>query len=298
MALKNSGLNQVVGPTTISASTATSAVITVVRDPDHTLGKRFDIKADGSIGKSSNVHLSFGIAVQHHVPTHDDLVKLLKMVGNDPHAAIINAAFHDVAIGEEFLILSESEIVKRLEISKSDRAHQKGVHQVEYDGRSYKAVGRFKENVQPSNWQLLDRDIDHHTPANFAGLDTSAWLSALVPILPGIDRISYVETPSTSSRVLREGKPVAAGNSHIWIYFDNPNDIERARTALMVRAADHGLTWLKPRYSRADSEKVVGQSLTTILDPSVWTPGRLVFDGMPSTGRLSGAFGKSFLPPR
>jgi len=259
-------------------------VITVVRDPDHFLGKRFDTNPDGSISKSSNVRLSFGIAVQHHVPTHADLFELLKTVGNDPHAAIINAAFPDISIGEEFLILSENEIVKRLGISKSDRVHQKGVHQVEYDGKSYKAVGRFKENVQPSNWQLLDRDIDHHTPVNFSGLDTTAWLSALVPIIPGIDQVSYVENPSTSSRVLRECKPVAAGNSHIWIYIDNPKDIERARVALMVRAAEYGLTWLKPRYSRVNADEIVGQSLTTILDSSVWTPGRLVFDGLPSTG--------------
>jgi len=259
-------------------------VITVVRDPDHFLGKRFDTNPDGSISKSSNVRLSFGIAVQHHVPTHADLFELLKTVGNDPHAAIINAAFPDISIGEEFLILSENEIVKRLGISKSDRVHQKGVHQVEYDGKSYKAVGRFKENVQPSNWQLLDRDIDHHTPVNFSGLDTTAWLSALVPIIPGIDQVSYVENPSTSSRVLRECKPVAAGNSHIWIYIDNPKDIERTRVALMVRAAEYGLTWLKPRYSRVNADEIVGQSLTTILDSSVWTPGRLVFDGLPSTG--------------
>lgn len=265
-------------------SSSTSAIITVVRDPKNSLGKRFDITQDGNISRSSNVRLSFGVAVQHHVPKHDDLVDLLKMVGNDPHAAIINAAFHDVAIEEEFLILSESEIVKRLGISKSDREHQKGIHQVEYDGKSYKAVGRFKENVRPSNWQLLDRDIDHHTPVNFAGLDTPAWLSALVPIIPGIDRVSYVETPSTSSRVLRDGKPFAAGNSHIWIYIDDPEDIERARVALMVRAAEHGLTWLKPRYSRVNADEIVGQSLTTILDSSVWTPGRLVFDGAPSTG--------------
>lgn len=44
-------------------------------------------------GKSSNVLLSFGIAVQHHVPTHDVLAGLLESVGNDPHAAIVNAAF-------------------------------------------------------------------------------------------------------------------------------------------------------------------------------------------------------------
>lgn len=107
MALNTTGLTQAVSPTAISvsASTATSAVITVVRDPEHTLGKHFAIKADGSIGKSSNVRLSFGIAVQHHVATPEALAELLTVVGSDPHAAIINAAFAGIEIGEEFIIL-------------------------------------------------------------------------------------------------------------------------------------------------------------------------------------------------
>lgn len=295
MALNTTGLNQAVSPTAISApdtTTTQSAVITVVRDPEHTLGKRFDVRPDGSISKSSNVRLSFGIAVQHHVSTHEVLVSLLEAVGNDPHAAIINAAFPGIDIGEEFVILSEGEIEKRLGIPRTDRVHQKGVHHLEYNGTAYKAVGRFKENVRPSNWQLLDRDIDGHTPEKFTNLDTRAWLSALAPIIPGIDKVSYVETPSTSSRVLHDGQPVASGNSHVWVYFENPDDIERARSAVMVRAAEHGLSWLKPRVSRDDTSKVVGQSLTPLLDISVLTPGRLVFDGQPSTGE-----GFQILPP-
>lgn len=267
-------------------------IITVVRDPAHPLGKCFNINHDGSIGKSSNVRLSFGIAMQHHVPTHEVLVGLLEVVGNDPHAAIINAAFPGIDIGEEFVILSEGEIEKRLEIPRTDRARQKGIHQLDYNGTAYKAVGRFKENVRPSDWQLLDRDIDGHTPEKFANLDTRAWLLALATIIPGIDKVSYVETPSTSSRVLHDDKPVAIGNSHVWVNFENPDDIERARTAVMVRAAEQGLSWLKPRVSRLDAGKVVGQSLTTLLDTSVWTPGRLVFDGQPSTGE-----GFQILPP-
>lgn len=295
MALSNTGITSAASPVANPASdttTSQSAVITVVRDPEHALGKRFDVKPGGSISKSSNVRLSFGIAVQHHVPTHADLVELLKSVSNDSHAAIINAAFPGIEVGEEFIILSESEIEKQLGIPRTDRARQKGIHQLEHKDKAYKAVGRFKENVRPSKWQLLDRDIDQHTPEKFANLDTQAWLSALAQIIPGIDKVSYVETPSTSSRVIHDGKAVANGNSHIWVCFDNPGDIERARTALMVRAAKQGLTWLKPRLSRLDAGKVVAQSLMTIIDTSVWTPGRLVFDGQPTAGD-----GFQVLPP-
>jgi len=266
-------------------SSCPSAVLTVVRDPNHCLGKRFEISADGSIKKSSKVHLSFGIAVQHHVPSHAELAALLYEVGNDPNAAIINAGFVGIGIGEEFAILSEREIEKRLGLPATDRSQQKGIHTLEYNGKHLKAVGRFKENVSPSNWQLLDRDVDQHTPNKYASLTTEAWLLALTPIVPGIDKVSYVETPSTSSRVHHDGKVVGQGNGHIWMYVSEPADIERFRTALIVRAAEAEMTWHKPRFSRTDESKIIGKSLTTIVDPSVLTPGRLVFDGKPTVGR-------------
>jgi len=259
-------------------------IITVVSDPEHKLGKQFDINPDGTISKKSAVNLSFGIAVQHHVPTHDDLAKLLSEVGNNPHAAIINASFNDIPVGEEFIILSEREIEERHGIPRSDRERQRGIHQIEYDGKTYKAVGRFKENVSPSNWQLLDRDVDSHTPAQYADLTIEEWLSKLALIIPGIDKTAYVETPSTSSRVLRDDKSVGGGNGHVWVYVQDPADIERARVALIVRAAQAEVTWLKPRYSRKEKDTVVGNSLTTLIDPSVWTPGRLVFEGQPTVG--------------
>lgn len=262
----------------------THAIITVVRDPEHILGKRFDINPDGTISKKAAVSLSFGIAVQHLVPTHEDLAKLLDEVGNNPHAALINASFIDIPIGEEFVILSEREIEERLGIPRSDRDRQKGIHQVEHDGKTYKAVGRFKENVRPSNWQLLDRDVDVQTPAQFANLSIEEWLAALSAIIPGVDQTRYIATPSTSSRVLRDGESFGSGNGHVWMYVRDPDDMERARASAMVRAAQANMTWLKPRYSRKDKDVIVGSGLTTILDPSVWSIGRLVFDGQPTVG--------------
>lgn len=270
-------------PGVTQAADQTSAVITVVRDPAHNLGKHFRVKPDRSVAKTSSVSVSFGLAVQHHVPTHDDLAKLLEEVGNDPRAAIINARFGGIPIGERFAILSEREIEQRLGIPRSDRAQQKGVHLIQHEGQTIKAVGRFKENVSPSNWQLLDRDVDEHTPAHYATLTMREWLSALAAIIPGVDKTACVETPSTSSRVLRDGQPVGGGNGHLWVYVRDPADIERARAALIVRAAQADMTWLKPRYSRKDKDAVVGHGLTTLIDPSVWTVGRLVFDGRPTT---------------
>lgn len=263
---------------------APQSIITVVRDPAHLLGKQFHRAPDGTISKHSAVNLSFGIAVQRSVPDHEALVALLTEVGNDPHAAIINSSFDGVDIGEEFIILSAGEIENRLEIPQSDRERQKGIHQIEHEGKTYKAVGRFKENVIPSAWQLLDRDIDKHTPAEYAELTTPQWLAQIGVILPGVEKLTYVEIPSTSSRVMHGGKSVGSGNAHMWIKVSNPQDVERVRSVIVVLAAKRDMTWTKPRFSRSDKEKIVGNSLTTILDPSVWTLGRLVFDGQPTVG--------------
>ena len=48
----------------------------------------------------------------------------------------------------------------------------------------------------------------------------------------------------------------------------------------MARAVVNEVSWLKPRYSRRNGE-VVGHGIATVVDPSVWTPGRLVFVGSP-----------------
>lgn len=258
-----------------------SAVITVVRDPKHTLGKRFELNTDGTISKKSSVCVSLGIAVMHQINTHEELAVLLNKVGEDPSAAIINAVFSGIDIGDEFIILSEREIEKRLDIPRSDREEQKGVHQIEYDGKRYKAIGRFKENVRPSCWQFFDRDIDSHTPAKFAAMSFEEWISAVWAMLPEVVDMSYCRTASTSSRVLRDSNAIESGNGHAWVKLADPDDVERFRTAMLICAAQTDMTWLKPRFSRNEPGKVVGQSLTTIVDPSVWTPGRLVFIGKP-----------------
>ncbi|MEK6193685.1 MAG: hypothetical protein N2F24_05600, partial [Deltaproteobacteria bacterium] len=199
----------------------------------------------------------------------------------DPNSAIINAFFPGIEVGEEFLILSEREIEKQAGIPRADREKQKGIHTINFNGKDYKAVGRFKENVRPSRWQYFDRDVDRHTPEKFAQQNFTEWLSTLAGIVPGLADVSWCRVGSTSSRVQHDGKPVGGGNSHLWFKSKDPDDIERFRTAVLVAAAEADLTWTKPRYSRKEPGNVVGHSITTIIDPSVLTPGRLTFIGKP-----------------
>jgi hypothetical protein len=237
------------GLSSTQVSDNTNSIITVVHDTRNPLGKHFKLNPDSTVSKHSSVNLSCGMAVMHRIETHDELASLLIDVGNDPHAAIINTSFNGIEVGEEFAILSAREIEKQLGIPRSDRDGQMGVHEIVLDGKPYKAIGRFKENVRPSCWQFLDRDIDQHTPAEFAEMSDAEWLSAMGKIMPGLEMVSYVRAASTSTRVLRDGQPVGAGNGHVWVKVADHHDIERVRTASIVQAAKLGVTWQKPRLS-------------------------------------------------
>ncbi len=257
------------------------AIITVIGDHNHTLGKKFTVNPDGTVSKSASVNVSSGFAKMHLVETFKQLAALLEIVGKDPRAAIINASFDDIEVGERFLILSAKELEERTGIPATDRERQKGVHLVNYNGKCYKAVCRFKENAKPSCWQLFDRDVDQYTPTHLAEMNLEQWVQAVGKMVLGFADVTYCHVASTSSRVLKNGKPVGGGNGHVWVKFDNPEDLERFRTAVMISAAQVGMTWLKRRHSHKEPGNVVGQSLCSIIDPSVFSVGRLTFVGKP-----------------
>lgn len=173
-------------------------IITVVRDPKHLLGKSFWLEG-GQLRKKSAVSIGLGFAVMHEVPDIQTLENLLRLVGDDSHAAIINARFKGIEVGEEFVILSQKKFGELLKLE--GRENILGIHQLTREGKDYKAVARLKENVEPSSWQLLDRDTDMHTPERFADMGFDEWLSCLDKILQ-VSYCDYLRADSSSARVV------------------------------------------------------------------------------------------------
>lgn len=256
----------------------TRDIITVVRDPRNVLGKQFSFAEDGTIRKTSKVYIAIGEAVQHHVPDIAALEILLATVSEDSHAAISNSAFPLIPVGVPFLIFSEAEFANR-GVKRSDPSVTWPVT-VQYDGKDWLALGRFKEHTAPSSWQLLDRDVDAHTPQHFADLDYAEWLAQVDRLLPGVVRCARLRAHSSSARISYRGQAVGGGNGHTWIQVADPDDIPRMRTAIKARALDLGMAWAKPRHSRTTGE-VVGRGLASIIDWTVFGSGRLVFAGKP-----------------
>jgi hypothetical protein len=253
-------------------------ILTLVRDPRFPLGKQFSRNADGSVAKESAVSISLGIAMQHHVPDIHALQRLIHEVSEDTHAAIINATFPSIPVGTEFLILSEKEFLKR-GIGRYSNEVRWPVT-ISYDEHEYPALGRFKEHTAASTWLLLDRDIDEHTPPYYADLDYDVWLAEIDKLLPGISKCTRLRAHSSSARVSIDGIPVGGGNGHTWIQLSNAADVERLRSVVKARAIAMNMTWKKPRHSRKTGE-VVRHDVVSIIDWSVFTPGRLVFVGKP-----------------
>ena len=246
-------------------------VVTVIRDPDHILGKQFTRNS-----KKSAVSVSVGYAVQVHVPTPAAMAKVLQEVSENPHMAIIPSGFPDVGIGEEFLILSQSMLKKILKRPDMRRADLLGVHRIKYKGKEMKALCRLKENTVSSRWVLIDRDVDDQTPEEFGtGMGFNSWRAAMEKLLPGFAQAPQIHVASASARVMMDGQPVGAGNGHVYVQVDDASDVERLRTVVLVEAAKHDMTWLKVNKRGA-------KSLTTIIDLSVLIRGRLVFCGKPT----------------
>ena len=272
------------GAKTVSADnlpnqTITRDVITVIRDPNNPLGKRFSHdKATGKIMKDSAVSVSYGIAIQHYVPDVETLRDVLQGVSNDSHSAIINACFPLIGVGEQFLIQSESRFAA-LGVNRHDTTQTWPV-EMEFDGKTYPALGRFKEHTAVSSWVLLDRDVDAHTPERFANMDYGEWLEAVNQLLPGVLNCARLHAQSSSARVYFNGEPQGIGNGHTWLKIANPDDLARMRQTIPAHALELGMAWNKPKHSRATGE-IVGNSIATIIDWSVFTPGRLVFVGKP-----------------
>jgi len=249
----------------------TSDIITVVIDGINNLGKDFKLLAGGAISKKSAVSVARGLACQYCVPDHAALEAMLRIVSESTSAAIINAGWKHAAIGERFVFIS-SKILAGMDLEPEAITTENGL----------KSFARLKSHAKPSTWQLLDRDEDNFTPEWAVKQSFNVWLQSLNTILPGVADVKMLRALSSSARVLNaDGSAVGGGNGHVWVKVKEAADAERARAAIQARALEHDLAWTKPRMSRSTG-LVCGKGFATIIDPSVWTTGRLVFVGRPT----------------
>lgn len=262
--------------------TDTADVITVLEDQTRVMGKRFEIGPDGKVKKTAAVSTSAAIAVQRHVPDVAALERILLSVSENSHQAVMNSYCPSLPLDTPYLILSDATL-KNFGFDRDDPKLTWPVCIMD-NGKSYPAIGRFKELLRPSRWILLDRDLDEHTPPELANQSYEEWLADLGRLLTGLLGCARLRAHSSSSRVSIGGKPIGTGNGHTWIQVSDQGDIARLSATLKSLAIKLGLAWQKPKLSAEG--KVVASSLTTLIDLSVLNVGRIVFVGKPVVSGL------------
>ncbi|MCX8005103.1 MAG: hypothetical protein N2688_09125, partial [Burkholderiaceae bacterium] len=154
-----------------------------------------------------------------------------------------------------------------------------GVH--EHEGR--RVAARLKRGIAPSSWLLIDADNPPGVPDDWARLTLAERLAMLEPLVPGISECERIELRASSARVVNgSGEPGPA--THAWLRISDPSLIETLRTRVTVEMVPRGLAFPNPRYSRTEPGRAVGHEWRTVIDLSVWVPGRIVFGAKPQLG--------------
>jgi hypothetical protein len=263
-------------------------VVTVVVNLKGRANKLISRDKNGEFKKDGTSQISDALAAVVHVADVEAMDSLLKLVGQHTDACLWLGRPVDAEVGQIFSVISQRRMAEAIGVKLDkadlpvDRNQILGWHEV--DGA--RAICRLSDNALPSSWILLDRDYVGGMPDAMTFDDTEGWWEAMCRIFPGFVGAGRVELPSTSSRVLVDGKPYAAKpSSHTFLQVEDAEDIGRFFLSLLLTSFTAGLGFNKPSYSLTTGE-VISARAWSIFDPTVCSSERLVYDGKPT---VSGA---------
>lgn len=259
-----------------------SAAITIIEAHDPpVLCKRYS-KRGGKIEKRPVANVSRGRCRTVAVPTAADMARVLGKVTESENLCIVPGQWRG-AEGGPFELVTEGELARLLGSKVGEVAG--GVH--EHEGRRIGA--RLKRGIAPSEWLLIDADNPPGIPDEWARLTLAERLVMLEPLVPGISKCERIELRASSARVTNgTGTPGPA--THAWLRVNRPGLIEALRARVGVEMVLQGLAFQSPRYSRTEPGKVIGHEWRTVVDLSVWVPGRIVFNARPQLGEGMAAY--------
>lgn len=214
------------------------------------------------------------VAVVAAVPDAKAMAGLLKVISDHPEAFLslgspskLPDVFYAGPISAPFMVESK----ERFQAKGGDVGS--GLRAAEGGGWATMRALMF---TTPSRWVMFDRDLQSDMPRDLAFDDVEDWRQAMCRIVPALKNAAWVDVPSTSGRVLRNGSPAfpGAGGSHHYVQISDPTELGSLRQTMMVRAQATGLGYLR----------TWGQTKGrpwTIFDLSCLSPERQVYDGQP-----------------
>ena len=215
-------------------------------------------------------------AQTHPVKGLDDLEVILQKIGNDHCASLILGYVKDTEDGIPYRLITRKALAKVLNVDVTSETLA-GLHDV--DGQRYAA--RLKMTFHPSSVILFDYDVVQGMPQELHYSTSEEWLKALRRMIPGMEDVGCLVSLSSSSRAMRDGKPVSDKcGFHAYVMVEDAEDVERFRGELNAYAICTPYGFLRPILNQANGE-VVAQWPWSITDTTVLSCERLVFDGRP-----------------
>jgi hypothetical protein len=273
---------------------ATDADYVTVIHGDGPANKIVKRKKDGIVTKEAAPAASEASAFTVRVSNPKDMADLLDGIGSMENATLCLGFIpgtepgDDGQIGEDFKTLSSPHMGKVLGVdpeTTEGRTAITGWHKAESEingeAVSEWAICRLKENIRESSWTLFDIDATEGMPEWLANLTPDERREKLAEVIPGFDVCGKVILPSTTGRVLVDGKPMDATGEHIFVQIVNPDDLERFGAALLQTSTLSGYGFQKPVRSKSTGDVIHTRSWS-IADPTTFVRGRMSYDGCPT----------------
>lgn len=238
-----------------------------------TLGKRFELNAEGKMTKNAIANIWQGKTQAVDLMTVPDLASLLNQACEASDLALMSGRFVGAELKEVVNLVTERELAKLLGCEL--QSVPGGVQTVGVT----KFAARLKRGIEQSTWVLIDADNPEGIPPKWAAMGMQQRLEMLEPVIPGISACTRVEYRSSSARVVKDGDQ-PGGATHAWIQISDAAKLEILREHVKVQMVLQGLSFASPRHS-LDNGAVIGAEERTVIDIAVWVLGRLAFCSKP-----------------
>jgi predicted P-loop ATPase len=250
------------------------AYMTLVKSTKpNTLGKTFELNAEGKMTKHAIANVWHGETQAHDVVTTKEFADLLMQVCEVSDIALMSGRFVGAEPKETVNLVTERKLAQLLNCELKNVPG--GVQIV----GEKKYAARLKRGIEHSTWVLIDADNPVGIPTEWAAMGIQQRLEILEPLVPGISACTRVEYRSSSARVVKDGDQ-PGGATHAWIQISDATKLETLREHVKVEMQLKGLSFTSPRHDK-ETGSVIGSEARTVMDLAVWVPGRLVFCSKP-----------------
>lgn len=250
-------------------------LVTILEAP-HPVGKSFYLDDVGNINKTSR-GIASAKAWVRRVSTVNDFYDLLCEISSNPCIALMLGWVPGTEDGQEFNFVPRSQYLNTLGLTENDPLPPLWIEPG--TGRRYAA--RLKANVIGSSWTMLDRDATDGMPKELVELNEEQWFSAMEKLMPGLISAGYLIVPSSSSRVVVDGQKYSTNNFHVYFQIENPDDLERTGSAMLINSFSTGSGFSRPVLSSQTGE-VFAHRPWSIFDPTTFSRERLCYEGLPT----------------